>query len=275
MIRKKTILIIGISVFSILIIYVFLFGKLFAYSPVFPGFEKHVLSHTVFYHQDKAIFDDYIKIDTLIPSIENFHELKFITKPKIFLFSDSISYIRHSLTKARFCAFYNGRVFVTPWALREAQAGEISLEIYLTHELSHSLIHQHSGLMHAYKYPEWLLEGIAMYSANQMGTSFYPDKKETYRLIKAGNFMPPDYFRTKNEDKIKLDVEYRITFMYSEFGCIVDYMITTYGKDKFISYMKSLIKNNDHDNLFRQIYGIDFDEFLDDFKEYVSLNTPE
>lgn len=46
--------------------------------------------------------------------------------------------------------------------------------------------------------------------------------------------MPPEYFKTKKEDKIKPDVKYRITFMYSEFACIVDYLIEQYGKDKYI-----------------------------------------
>ena len=256
-------------VLTVFIIYSFLFGKLFPYSPIIIGFEKHEQSNTIIYTQNELLFDDFEKIDTLIPEIEKFHELEFLRKPKVFLFADSMSYLRHSSTRARFCAFYNGRVFVSPWALREALNGEISLEIYLTHELSHSLLHQHSGLLHAAKYPKWLLEGIAVYSSNQMGTSFYPDKNETYRLMQSGNFMPPDYFKTKKEDEIELDVEYRIPFMYSEFSCIVDYLIESYGKDKFLIYMKSLIKDSDHDEVFRQTFDTDFDTFLSDFKEFV------
>ncbi len=273
---KKKIIIAGLSVLIGLVIYLFLFGRLFPYSPVIVGFEKHEFTNTIIYTQKGVPFDDYEKIDTLIPPIEKFHELKYLRKPKIFLFSDSVSYIRHSPSKARFCTFYNGRLFVTPWALKEAMNGEISLEIYLTHELSHSLLHQHSGLIKASRYPKWLLEGIAVYSSNQMGTSFYPGKSETYKLIQSGNFMPPDFFKTKDEDKIKLNVENRIPFMYSEFACIVDYLITKYGKDKFLVYMKKLISDTDHDKIFKQIYEIDFDKFLTDFKEHVcKTENPE
>lgn len=271
MTRKRLIAIAGILILTGLLFYLLLFWKLFPYSPIIIGFEKHELTNSVIFAQKEVSFDDFETIDTLIPPIERFHELEYVTKPKIFLFSDSISYIRHSPSKARFCVFYNGRVFVTPRALREALNGEISLEIYLTHELSHSLLHQHAGLIKASKYPEWLLEGIAVYSADQMGTSFYPSKDETYRLINSGNFMPPDLYRTKNEDTIVLEVENRIPFMYSEFACIVDCLIAEYGKGKFLTYMKSLIKSNDHDALFRQIYGVDFNAFLADFKSTVAL----
>ena len=273
---KRIITIIGLSALIGIITYLFLLGKLFPFSPVIIGFEKHELPNTIVYIQKGMPSNNYGKIDTLIPAVEKFHDLKFLKKPKIFLFSDSMSYIHRSLSKARFCAYRNNRIFASPWALKESQSGKISLEIYLTHELSHSLIHQQLGL-NAIRYPQWLLEGIAVYSSNQMGTSSYPSKEETYRFIQAGNFMPPDYFRTKKEKDIKLDfdnLENRATFMYSQFACIVDYLITIYGKDKFLIYMKSLTKNNGHNNIFKQVFGIDFDEFLIDFKEYV-MNTEQ
>jgi hypothetical protein len=251
------------------VIYTFFFGKLFPYSPIIIGFEKHELTNTIIYTQKGVLLDDYERIDILIPPSEKFHDLEFLTKPEIFLFSDSTYYIRHSPSKARFCAFYNGRLFVTPWALNETLQGEISLEIYLTHELSHSLLHQHAGLIKASRYPKWLLEGIAVYCSNQMGSSFYPSKSDTYRMINLGNFMPPDYFKTKNEDKIALKVENRIPFMYSEFACIVDYLIANFGKDKFLIYMKSLIKDKDNDKIFKEVYKVDFDKFIIDFRQFV------
>lgn len=273
MTRKRIIVFAGISVLSGIIAYLFLFGKLFAYSPIITGFEKQELTYTTLYIQKGSKSYDYGKIDSLIPSIESFHDLKYLRKPKMFLFSDSTSYIRHSLSKARFCAFYNGRIFASSWALQEAKEGKISLEIYLTHELSHSLLHQHSGLINAQRYPKWLIEGIAMYSADQMGTSIYPDKNETYQLIQNGNFMPPDCFKNKKEDDIELEMEARIPFMYSEFACIVDHLIAEYGKDKFLVYMKSFLKKNDHDEMFKRIYGLEFDQYTIDFKEDVKMQV--
>ncbi len=253
-----------------LVVYSFLFGKLFPYSPLIIGFSKKELTNTIVYVQKGAEYPDLKIIDSLIPNVEKFHEWKFLKKPRIFIFKDKNSYYKRSISKARFCAFYNGDLIISPWALKEAENGEISLEIYLTHELSHCLLHQHSGISRAYNYPEWLLEGIAVYSANQMGTSWYPSKKETYDYIQKGNFMPPEYFKTKNEDRIKLDVQYRITFMYSEFACIVDYLIEKFGKEKFLSYMKELTTISDHDKIFKKIYGIEFGHFITDFSESIT-----
>lgn len=265
-------LIISILIIFILgvIVYSFLFGKLFPYSPIIVGFSKHEQSNTIMYIENGTKFDEHHKIDSLIPLIEEFHQLKFFEKPKIFIFRDKESYLRRSITKARFFAYPNGSLVVSPWAVKEAKEGTISLEIYLHHELSHTLLFQNMGTLAAYiYYPKWLLEGIAVYSSNQMGTSWYPSKEETFEYIRNGNFLPPKYFKTDKEDRINLDVKYRVTFMYSEFACIVDYLIEKYGKEKFLSYIKDLSINSNHDQVFNNIYGIEFNKCIENFKESI------
>jgi hypothetical protein len=255
------------------ITYLFLFGKLFPYSPIKLGFAKYELRNTFIYVQNGSNFNDFQKIDTLTIAVEQFHNLKFVDKPKIFIFRDKDNYLQRSITKARFCAYPNGCLIISPWALKEAEEGKISLEIYLKHELSHTLLYQNMSAIIAYfKYPQWLMEGIAVYSTNQMGTSFYPSKAETYHYINQGNFLPPYDFKTKNEDNIKLNVKYRVTFMYSEFACIVDYLVITYGKEKLLLYMKNLLIDGNQNKVFKQIYNIDFDKFIVDFKNYVRTN---
>ncbi|MDR3609397.1 MAG: hypothetical protein P4L27_02410 [Ignavibacteriaceae bacterium] len=266
---KYSILVVIILLIGILF-YELLWGKLFPYSPVIIGFSKHEMSNTIIYVQNGADYTDFTKIDTLTPPVEQFHQLRFLQKPEIFIFRDSLSYIHRSVSRARFYAFYDRRVFISPWAVRENKEGIISLEIYLKHELSHTLLLQNMGILNAYRSPRWFLEGIAVYSVNQMGTSWYPAKQETYRLIKLGNFMPPEYFDTKKEDQVRLNVKYRMTFIYSEFACIVDYIIMNYGKEKFMIYMKSLLKNSNHDEVFKQVYGISFNNLLMEFKNHVN-----
>jgi hypothetical protein len=144
------------------------------------------------------------------------------------------------------------------------------MEIYLRHELSHSLLYQHMGLITAYfVYPRWLLEGIAVYSSNQMGTSWYPSKKKTYQYIRQGSFLPPSYFNTKKEDDVKLKVKFKTAFAYSEFGCIVDYLIIKYGKEKFMKYMMGLLNSYSPGKVFKDVYGIDFNICISNFKQYV------
>jgi len=271
--KKIRLTIVGviITIFGILT-YEFLWGKLFPFAPIIIGFTKYELPHTNIYVQKGTYCSDLKRIDTLIPKVENFHELKFLYKPEIFVFRDSISFIQHSLSKARFCVYPNSRLFISPWAQREDIAGKISMEIYLQHELSHSLLDQHAGFIGAAYYPKWLMEGIAVYSSTQMGTSFYPSKSETYQYIYQGNFLPPLNFKTKKEDTTKLNVKYRIPFMYSEFACIVDYLRETYGKEKLLTFMKRLLKNSDNNEVFKEVYNIEFSEVIQDFKKRVIEN---
>ena len=253
----------------IFVIYSFLFGKLFPYSPVIIGFSPTETEQAVIYIQNGAEFTDFAMIDALFPPIEKFLDMKFKSKPRIFIFKDAENFYQRSLTKARFCSLYNGDVIIAPWSLEEAKRGEISLKIYLTHELTHSLIHQQIGLFKAAKFPKWLHEGTAMYSANQMGTTFYPSKEETYQYILNGNFIRPQDFHTKREKQTKLDVKYRIGFIYSEYACIVDYLVEQYGRDEFIKYVKTIIKTCNPDKAFKNTYGLEFDDSIKAFKEYV------
>ena len=69
------------------------------------------------------------------------------------------------------------------------------------------------------------------------------------------------------ENEAFLNVNYLIAFVYSEFGCIVDDLIATYGKQKFMRYTKNLCSAFDHERVFLEVYGIDFDDFLLDFRK--------
>lgn len=63
--------------------------------------------------------------------------------------------------------------------------------------------------------------------------------------------------------------------MYSEFACIVDYLITKYGKDKFLLYMKTLIRGNNHNEIFKNIFGVDCDESIAEFLQNVTTYTKQ
>ncbi|QQS36658.1 MAG: hypothetical protein IPM56_01500 [Ignavibacteriales bacterium] len=269
---KKSKYLFGILFFLLFLLlpYQFLWGKLFPYSPVKLGFKKIELSNIVVFVQDGSEAYNYKFLDSLIPSVEKFHKLKFVHKPEIIFFRDADSYYQLTTTKARFYAYPNGSLVVSPWAVKEALDNEISMEIYLKHELSHTLLYEHMGFITAYFfYPRWLLEGIAVYSSNQMGTSWYPSKKDTYQHIAQGSFLHPEYFNTKKEDEAILNVKNKLAFIYSEFACIVDYLNEQYGKDKFQNYMVKLLNSWQPEKVFKDVYGIDFYTCLNDFKKYV------
>jgi hypothetical protein len=256
---------ISLSVIIITTAYFLLFGKLFPFSPIAVGFEKYELRNVIVYVQHGSSFNNFKIIDSYTKSVESFHHLAFKMKPKIYIFSQKDTYLSQTVTKARFYAYPNGSLMVSPWAVKESEDGVISMEIYIKHELSHILLYQNMGVTAAYHFPQWFMEGIAMYSTGQMGTSWYPDKKQTYDIIKKGNYFPPFLYKTEKEDNVKLDIDNRIAFMYSEFACIVDFIINKYGEDRFYQYVKGLLANKDHDTLFNNVFHTDFHVFLNEF----------
>jgi hypothetical protein len=249
------------------LVYHLLWGKLFPYSSVILGFDKRELAHVVLYIQKGDPYTDFDWVDSVPAGVEKFHDLKFKSKPKLFFFADKGTYARRSMSKARFCAFYNGAIVVSPWAQAENAEGKISMRIYLTHELSHSLLWQNASWLAYLTVPKWLMEGIATYSADMMGTGFYPSQAETYALMKKGNWLPPALYETKAEKDIRLDVKYRVTFFYSEFACIVEDLIGRFGKEKFLGYMKALLRARRHDAVFKECFGVDFNGYLEDFRK--------
>ena len=74
------------------------------------------------------------------------------------------------------------------------------------------------------------------------------------------------------KSKIKLDLKNSISFIYSEFACIVDYLIVTYGKEKLILYIKKLANNPDNNKEFKKIYGLEFSKAIQNFKNIVNAN---
>ena len=254
------------TVFIGALAYLAIWGKGLPYSPIIIGFDRHELDHLVIYMEKGGPAGAYDWADGLVRGVEDFHELQFKSKPALFFVRKDSTYARRSPSKARLCAYYNGAIVVSPWVQQEDAEGKLSLRIYLAHELSHALLYQNMGLRAKIRYPRWLLEGIATCSADQMGTFLYPGKPETLALIRAGNWIPPESFGTSDEDQVRLDVPERMPFIYSEFACIVDALIATQGRDRFLRYMKRLMAESDHDEVFRSVFQLDFDSWLDRFR---------
>ncbi|MBN1944873.1 MAG: hypothetical protein JW797_04315 [Bradymonadales bacterium] len=275
--RSKTLLQAGIGFTLVSLLFaatcLFLWGKLFPFSPIILGFERKALPHVVVYIQEGNPYREFDWVDTIIPGVEEFHGLQFQSKPRIFFFGDRETYARRSICTARFCTLYNGAIMVSPWAQEEDERGEISLRIYLNHELSHSLLYQNMSLFAAMRYPKWLIEGIATYSADQRGTSIYPSKEETLQAIRLGSWLPPSLYHTDEGDRVQLEVQNPIGFAYSQFACIVDDLISRHGLETFRSYMTRLFESGDHDVVFRTAFGIDFDDYLVEFQSRIEAST--
>jgi len=251
-----------------------LWGRLFPFSPVIVGFSKHEGDKEIIYAEANVHFDNLAMVDQCIVSVEQAHGLAFKHKPEIFLLKTPAKFQRLTGSTVRFKTFpVYGRVFVSPHAIEEADKGLISLPIYLKHELSHSLLFQHMTLYRFFKYPTWLLEGIATQSSGMMGHAWYPDKNATYDLIREGNFLPPRDFGTRNEGATPLKAPNKAAFLYSEFACIIDDLMDNYGREKVLAYIKALLNESDDLELFRAAFGQTFDDYLSSFQRRTKQGT--
>jgi hypothetical protein len=254
--------------------YSLLWGRLFPFSPLTVGFSRHECDRGIIYLEATAHFDNFVMVDQCIASVEQSHGLAFKHKPEIFLVETRAKFQRLTGSTVRFKTFpIYGRVFVSPHAQKESDKGLISLPIYLKHELSHSLLFQHMNLYRFIRYPEWLMEGIATQSSGMVGHAFYPDKKATYDLIREGNFLNPRDFATRKEDATVLKVPYKAAFVYSEFACIIDDLMDSFGREKVLAYIKALLNESDDMELFRATFGQTFGDYLSSFQRRISQGT--
>ena len=268
--KKRNILIAIIILLLGFLIYHILFGRLLALSPLQINFEKlNTENTTIYYHKNEKLLE-LNKIDSLISEVEQFHKLNFNKKVKLFICKTDSEFKRYTGSSARFATIFSFGIFMSGKANIERKAKSIHIDTYLKHELSHLLIYQNMSLYKSIKYPQWFLEGIAVYSSNQFGVDGYLTKQETYKKIKEDNFVQPKDWGTAITSKgisvknCKVANKYR--FIYSEFGCIIDDLINTYGKEKFIIFLKQSFQADDFYVLFNKTYNIDFTEYLKDFK---------
>ena len=63
--------------------------------------------------------------------------------------------------------------------------------------------------------------------------------------------------------------------MYSEFACIVDYLILIYGKEKLILYIRKLSNNPDNNKEFKKVYGLEFSKAIQNFNNIVNANKKQ
>jgi len=277
MIRKNWLLLAGffISTGIIISIYLFLWGPLFPLSPIIIGFDqKEFAGATIYYHQGTDISKLInVNIDKLIKETEDFHQLKFQKKVEIIICNSDNELAR--LTGGCKSLFVTtpvyGRIFISSKAKNEIKEKKINYLVYLKHELSHSLLFQNMSLYRSQYYPGWLMEGIAVYSSNQMGVDGYYTKEETFVKIKEGYFLNPEDWGTtllkrQGLNVINFPLANKYRFIYSEFACIVDDLIQKYGKEKFNQFFIALLKNGHDNQIFQQIYGIEFNNYLDDFR---------
>jgi hypothetical protein len=260
-------------------VFLLVWGRLAPLSPLIFGFERCESSKATIYYHRGASIAKLAEIDGLIGRVEAWHGLAFKTKPQILICGSDREYRRLTGHRARFVVFPpQGRLYVSARAMRDAGDGRIHLDVYLAHELSHSLLYQNMSAWHALSYPGWLLEGIAVRSSGQMGVDGYMTKEAAIDTIRKGYFVPPDDWGTiiagQKKSVTGLPLENRMWFIYAEFGCLVDRLIGAYGRDGFLRFLNATLVESDYHAAFKNVFGVGFEEFLRSFRNDPALSWP-
>jgi hypothetical protein len=267
----KTLGLIAIAAVVLLTAYSFLFGRLSSFSPYVTGFRHKDFKRVVVYYHGDADLRLFDGVDSLIARTEAFHEMRFRKKVRIFLPGSDRENMRISGAKTRFVSMpLNGSVFISPKAMRQCMNGEIPLDIFLRHELSHSIIHQNMSLYHWLRFPKWMFEGVATYSSDMMGVERYYSKDEVFRKIREGYFLQPDdwgtFIRGAKPSVAKFPLPDHAFFFYSEFACIVDDLIASHGKKRFLTFLRMLMADPDIEKVFPRVYKTGYREYIKDFQ---------
>ncbi len=132
------------------------------------------------------------------------------------------------------------------------------------------LAYQNMSFRTSINFPQWFLEGLAVYSSNQFGVDGYLTKSETYKTIEEGHFVfPKDWgtaFTSKGKSVRECKVKNKYRFIYSEFGCIIDDLISNYGQEKFLKFLHQSLRSEDFYILFKETYQKAFSDYLIEFK---------
>jgi hypothetical protein len=246
---KKKWIVAALSVAALLLlaVYELFFGRLFPFSPVVIGFSREERDNCVVYHHGQPELPQLSYLSDVVTMEEKYHGMSFGSKPEIFFCKNDSEFRRLSGGKARFIAI-NGRVFVLKHAQEDARQGQIDLRTYLTHEMSHGLLQQHMSLLRCAKMPRWLVEGVAMDCAGQVGIGVYPAKSEVYQAVAQDIFCEPADYGTflsgERGTAISCPLTNKSAFFYSQFGCMVEFLRSSYGTQRFQAFLMDVVKSH-------------------------------
>jgi hypothetical protein len=245
----------GATVFLV-IAAAFLFGPLFAWSPIKPGYTRFTLHRAdVYYPTGTTLGEPYRQIDSMIADAETFHRLKMPDRVTVIAprswrdFHLQVPWISGPVAGL---TIQTGTViFITPKvAEKNADAGE-----YLRHELSHAILDQNMPLWRGHKMNSqpWLYEGLAVAFGRQKS---YLTDDEFLSRARTEPLAPA--FHGASSD---------MRWNYVAWRYFLEHMILTRGRDKFQDYLLAAMQDPDRSrSQFQSSFGISFDDAIHEFE---------
>ena len=255
-----------LAFFLLVVLYLF-WGPLFPWNPLKPGFKKIESSKATIYITEYNGENVVYKLDEILQEEENFHGIGFKEKFKIIILGKE-SNMKRFLPWMRGSGYSVklGSVNVI-YIGANARNSQHGIGVFLKHEISHLLIHQNApsgGNNLEILKQGWLAEGVATY----FGGPHYYEKNEFTELWTENGLTFDNLYE---ENPLEMDRNiFRLKYTYYRF--FIEFLIETYGIEKFQEYLKSYIINpKSYKIIFPEIYDEEFKEILWKYNDYMSL----
>ena len=251
--------------FLMFLIFYLFWGPLYPLNPLKFGCKKLVSSRATIFVKDFDGDSILYQIDEILEEEERFHGLRFKEKFKVIVLEKDSNMKRYlpwmkgtgySVKLGAFNVIYIGA---------NARNSPFGIGVYLKHEISHLLLHQNTPSMDnnlEIQRQGWLSEGIATYFG---GPHFY----EKYEFAAIWKEKGLTFDKLYEENPLKMGSSFNLKYTYNRF--FIEFLIETYGLEKFQSYLKSYINNPKiYKHIFSTIFGENLEEILHKFNTHMS-----
>ncbi len=271
-VKPLLVLLVPLCVLLCFIAYHCIHGRLLPFMPGIIGFEHKDFSRARVYYHKGADLSTLDQIDQWVEDVERSHGMKFPKRLDVLLCSSDNEYTRFSGTRARSCSMpIHGRICLSHRAQEDAKAGTIHLDVYMRHEMSHSILYQNMRWLMPLESPNWLMEGLAVFHAGQRGVDGYFTRDQVREKMREGYFLNPlDYvsrlWGTSPAFK-EFPLPNKWWFIYSEMACFIEDLIQSRGEDKFQLFLAGVLQGQEAAKAFQSVYCQDIDSQVEEYRK--------
>jgi len=141
-------------------------------------------------------------------------------------------------------------------------AADSAPEAIARHEVAH--IVQRAALPGAYNAPDWAIEGMAVY--------MQPEPLSNQRNAIESAIQDNDVFSVRSMSSATSGaISGNVSLFYGEAWSLVDFLIETYGEEKFAEYFRAINSGAGDAGALEQVYGFNQDGLENAWRESVGL----
>lgn len=159
------------------------------------------------------------------------------------------------------------------WAAGQAQIGSKTISTYITaigfldnvlpHEMAHIIFREMVGFGNP-AVPLWLDEGVACFQEKKKNFN----KSALGAKLNSGKFFSLGDLAASSPDTMKSDED--VVLFYTESYSLVRYLVSAFGKDRFVLFCQYLRDKKDLERSLRLAYSFkDMEDFENSWKKYI------